>query len=532
MWATATQWGKQAYVVKFPLSYPSVQASFRLDGAAGWGGIKCMHEAASSSVGATDGAGPATTRIRPDDEPWGNEQDLSGKAVWRGVWLLPALWRDVKIELFVVILKSGDGDLSLAVSTARDANSALTRLRPGEWSEPLTLDAPGRRGRVTCSFRVKALQCETEPVTLRLFNTTLHERTGHSHPDPIWQRHLGATGPIEEQTEPSLVFHAGLDVRSQIEVFRLNAEWLRRTAAVLLRNEPWDLFMVQIHIVDWAHHLLHGKVDPRHPDYDATEAPTYEALLLECYQLADALVRTVLESVENDANVVVLGDHGQDLKHSSLHLNEWLCAAGLLKWANDGDEVDWSRTRAYGAGSYIYLNLQGREPNGIVLLSEADELTETILAGLRRLTDPESDEPIILVADRKENFRDLGGDGAGVGDVVFCCRSGYQSTNARGPVISRTVALREFTSGHDHFWPRDPRIQTAMFAAGPSFRRGYEAQSTATLTDVAPTICAVLGIPPPAHSQGVELRELFSKGTASETAPRNPIEEEISSCPQ
>ncbi len=51
LWETASRAGKRSYVVKFPVSYPSSTASFRLDGAAGWAGLKCLHELASPAVG-------------------------------------------------------------------------------------------------------------------------------------------------------------------------------------------------------------------------------------------------------------------------------------------------------------------------------------------------------------------------------------------------------------------------------------------------------------------------------------------------
>jgi predicted AlkP superfamily phosphohydrolase/phosphomutase len=510
IWSTATQFGKRAYVVKFPLSYPSSEASFRLDGAAGWGGIRCLHEAASSSVGATPDADAGSTRIEPDGETWTNEESLGLKVVWRGVWSLPSLWGAGNLEFYLVAMES-DNCLAVGISALRDASQMLTVVKVGDWSSPLTISAPCRRRQADCSFRIKLLECALDPARIRILNTTIHEKSGHSSPGEIWDRHAEKVGPIEEQSEPSLVFHAGLDLKSQIEIMRLNADWITHCSSSLLRNEEWDLFMVQVHFVDWAHHLLQGKLDPRHPDCCLEQSAEYRAMLLQCYRMADGLVGEVIESVGDQADVVVLGDHGQDLRHSSLCCNEWLCQAGLLTWKDSGASVDWTRTQAYAAGNYIYLNLKGREPHGIVEPYEAEALIEAILRGLRDLVDPGAGENVIFAADRKSRFHEMGGDGEGVGDIVFCCASGYQSTNGRGPILERTVALREFTSGHDHFWPCDERIQTALFAAGPSFRRQYAAKQVARLIDVAPTLCAALGIPAPANSQGQVLHDLLDE---------------------
>jgi len=326
----------------------------------------------------------------------------------------------------------------------------------------------------------------------------------------LWRKYLAECGPIEEQTEPSLVFHAGLDLETQFEVFRLNADWLRRISKAILSSEEWDLFLVQIHIVDWAHHLLHGSIDPRHPGYDPATASYCRRLLLESYQLADSLVGEVEKVLSSNADLVVLGDHGQDLQHSTFRINEWLAAEGFLTWSGSASEVDWESTRAYATGNYIYLNIEGREPTGCVAPSQRESLRDAIVDRLLKLVDPATGSRVVLIAGDKREFELLGANGEGVGDVVFCLCSGYQATNGRGAVFSATVPLAEFTSGHDHFWPLDPRIHTRMFAAGPRFRTNYAHQRAAHVCDVAPTLCAALGIRPPRHAEGRALTELFA----------------------
>ncbi len=125
--------------------------------------------------------------------------------------------------LYVSVQRTADGATTVTVASAPDWGYTLARLRPGEWSEPLTVHAVGRRGEGDFSFRVKVLECAGEPLHLRLHNTVLHERTGHSEPPEIWERHLETVGPIEEQTDPFLFFRGGIDLETQLEVFRLNA---------------------------------------------------------------------------------------------------------------------------------------------------------------------------------------------------------------------------------------------------------------------------------------------------------------------
>lgn len=52
--------------------------------------------------------------------------------------------------------------------------------------------------------------------------------------------------------------------------------------------------------------------------------------------------------------------------------------------------IDWSRTRVWGSGGYygrIFLNVTGREPQGIVTMSEYEQLRSELIAKLQALPD-------------------------------------------------------------------------------------------------------------------------------------------------
>src|SRR5262249_46809412 len=94
---------------------------------------------------------------------------------------------------------------------------------------------------------------------------------------------------------------------------------------------------------------------------------------------------------------MVLSDHGMGSFKRGVHINGWLERNGFLSLkerAEDGGEyfrdVDWSRTRAYAVGfGSIYLNLRGRERDGIVVESDAAAVKSAIAEGLRALVDAE-----------------------------------------------------------------------------------------------------------------------------------------------
>lgn len=518
IWATAARQDKRSIVVKFPVSYPSDTASFRLDGAAGWAGLKCLHEVSSADAAELEQGGREGALL-PSPVAWLGDHEGHGAILWRGRWVLDNLWGRAPLTLFASVVAPLGQAPRVVFAQQPDWSRTLATLNGGEWSEALILEAEGRRGPTAAAFRIKVLEVGGQPLRLRLFHTTVHELRGHSHPAATWDRLLGRVGPIEEQTDPFVLFRGGIDLDTQSELFSLNAAWLGRASRALLDSEPWDLFMVQLHFTDWAHHMLQGGLDPRHADFDPTRAAQCEARLESAYQLADRVVGEVASALTPNDNLIVLGDHGQDLHHTTFHVNEWLARQRLLCWEDGSDEVDWRRTQAFAAGNFVYLNLEGREPTGIVPAARADELVSKITDGLLGAHDHEARARPILIAGPKEHFEPFGADGPGAGDVIFVCRSGYQARNSRGPLFSRTRLLTEFTSGHDHFWPFDPQIETLLFAGGPGIRRGAKLSRTASLADVAPTLCSLLRIAPPPAAEGHALTELFAAEPPADLEP-------------
>lgn len=513
LWETATLWGKRAFVVKFPLSYPSSGATLRIDGAAGWGGILCLHQACASGVAETDLPGASRFVASP------SAPAMSDEALWSGALEIDTLWGGPPLAIACEV---GE-DLSLRLWPSTDGAEGV-RLVAGQWSPMLEVRAHGRTGEESCAVRFKllALDHQGSNVQVRLFHGPVHALDGHSHPAGVAEAHLVRAGPVEEETEPSLLLNGLIDFDTHLERCRFNSDWLQRLSASILEHEEWDLLMVHIHIVDWAHHLLEGEVDPRHPLHRPEQQAVAVDRLRSHYRAADDLVGAVATRLSAGDNIVVLGDHGQDLTHTTVRLNEAFAREGWLRWAGDGDQVAWSGTKVYAAGNYVYLNLRAREPEGIVGTDEAEALAARLCVFLRGLRDPRSGEWPVLIAAPKSRFAQLGGDGEGTGDIIFCLKSGYQARNDRGPVFALTEPGREFTSGHDHFDPRDSRIESRLYAAGDAFMPGSRT-TRRSVVDVNPTLCAALGIEPTAECEGRPIVEILTPQVRSDwTAPESP----------
>jgi len=490
LWTSAVLEGRRALVVKFPLAYPSPTPTLRIDGASGWGGLKCLHELVSTAVWSRNPVdGELTIYEGPGDSGTG----------WRGRVELPCLWQDEVVPVAVHLRGN-----TVTLSTADEP--VLATVTAGRWSAPVVLDAPGRRGRARGAFRIKVLDASEIDHRLRIFSTPLHEIRGHSHPEHLWSRLEELVGPIEEQTEPSLFFAGLIDLDTQLELFALHVDWLTRATTAAVEMIDPHLTMVHVHILDWAHHMLQGAVDPDHPDYHADTAPVYDAALRRCYSLVDGLIGKVTAVMGGGASIAILGDHGQDLHHTTVHLNEHFAALGWLHWNIDDSRPDLGRTRVLAMGNYVYINAADGRPQGIVPTADIAALRAAVITEIRGLRDHRNGQAVVASVGPKGDYREFGGDGRGVGDIVFCLRRGYQAANGRGPLFEPTRALKQFTSGHDHFLPTEKALLTRMYVSGSGFRSGRHVTECRPLVDVAPTLAAILNItsPPSCSGQAID----------------------------
>lgn len=161
----------------------------------------------------------------------------------------------------------------------------------------------------------------------------------------------------------------------------------------LMKEKAWD-FIMSVEIgVDRLHHGFWKYHDATHPKHEPGN-PLVNSIH-DYYIWLDRQIGGVLELIDDDTTVMVMSDHGAKKMDGGITINEWLINEGYLVLEEKPQgvvplekvKVDWSKTRAWGSGGYygrIFLNVQGREPQGVIPPSEyekvRDELIERICA--------------------------------------------------------------------------------------------------------------------------------------------------------
>lgn len=289
--------------------------------------------------------------------------------------------------------------------------------------------------------------------------------------------------------------------RLRASLFEMTAQHFD-VARHLAATKPWDFFMVMEVGLDRLHHAFWKFIDPAHPKYEPGNP--YAEVADQYYRLLDDRIGELLE-VAPDAAVLVVSDHGARAMQGAFCINEWLIERGWLVLERPPDGVvgperapiDWSRTRAWGWGGYyarIFLNVEGREEQGIVPPGDYDALRTELAAELATITDPEG-RPIPVQVHRPEDlYVRCVGDRPDL--MVYLDDLRWRSA---GTIGHGTLHLFENDIGPDDCVHSMDGI---FVLSDPAIDHGGAVVDGLSLLDVAPTVLSLMGVPVPDDMEG------------------------------
>jgi len=323
----------------------------------------------------------------------------------------------------------------------------------------------------------------------------------------------------------------------------------------LFKLEDWDLFIAIFQGIDVLQHELWHCWDPNHFRHDPSQEKYLEAIP-ECYQKMDAVLKRILEDwINPERTLIVMSDHGAGRLQKLLYINNYLMEKGFLKLkkgirtsiknilfrsglvpmtfyhlllrmglgrlkrkARFGqaqsllksfflsfEDVDWSQSVAYSIGStagQIYLNLKGREPQGIVEPNhEFDRIREEIIQELKELVDEETGEKVVEEIFRKEEIYH-GPHLKEAPDIIFFPK-GFEIA---------AFGEYEFASNRilDYSWgvSGSHRMEGLLMMKGKRIQQGVTLEGS-QIIDLAPSILYLLNLPIPNSMDGKVLQKAF-----------------------
>jgi predicted AlkP superfamily phosphohydrolase/phosphomutase len=347
---------------------------------------------------------------------------------------------------------------------------------------------------------------------------------------------------------PDVQYKPGNEIEYIDDIFsliRAHGEW----ALKLMTHETWQVLMVHFIAMDLMKHALWRFMDHKHPRYIPSP---YENAIRDGYALVDAYIGRLLNQLPGEAVTIVMSDHGFGPLKNMVNLNVFLMQKGLMKLKSDVwtqlkaaafhygltpssayrliervglqnmvarvakstrnnvigkflsfDSVDWTRTVAYSMGhvGQIYLNVAGREPQGIVKADNYYQTRQEVMAALQELCDEYGHPILTRVIPGEESYN---GPYARQGPDLHLVLDNYNMIACplfatEGRVI--THQIRGDSGCH--------RREGIFIAQGQNIRQNVLLPE-ANIYDLAPTILHMMGLPVPQVMDGRVLTEIFA----------------------
>ena len=468
-WEMLTEHGVPVAVIRMPANYPP----------AARGGEQL------AGMGTPDLEGTFGTFTWYSDDPLEVARETPGGRV------VPVRMKDGRVILPVEgppnTLRRDGARVRLDLAADVDASSGAARfaiegqqfvLKQGEWSDWIRVRFPLIRGvaSVAGMFRLYAKQLAGG---IRIYRTPLNVDPADaalpiSMPAGYSREMAGRIGPFYTQgiEEDTAALRQGV---LTLDEYRAQSRMVQQEHAAMLRDALAQfhegLLFFYFSEIDQDSHMFWG----RHEDE-----------LLATYRAVDDAIGLVKPHLGN-ADVMLLSDHGFAAFDHAFHLNAWLAREGFLATGQDG-KIDWKRTRAYAMGlNALYINLAGRERDGIVHEGAEREALTTEL--MRRL---EAEKPAIdsvtLLPKNRNRFAP---------DMIVGYAAGYRASwdTALGDVGTQVM------TDNDDAWIGDHCMAAAAVPGVVASNRKFSIPNPG-LKDLTVTILHAFGIAPDAAMKG------------------------------
>jgi len=335
----------------------------------------------------------------------------------------------------------------------------------------------------------------------------------------------------------------------------------------LLEKHPVDVFMVVFNATDQVQHHFWHYMDSTHHYFDEKAAKAFGTAVFRIYQCIDDILGILLRTFPEETNIVLMSDHGfGPTSPRFFYVNRYLEKIGILSVKSTEKSIsgtfstlmgrvdsflrsnltpdlkrkiaklfpraraklesylffsmlDWSKTKAYAieispTSPTIWVNLEGRNHEGIVKQKEYNDVVEFIRQSLYALKDPLDGSQIVSKVYRKEEIYH-GKERDKAPDLILSWWDGKGFTVKQSyPRFSdKDNSIVEYHSGvmrGGKDWSGTHTLNGMFLFYGKHIERGKRIEG-ANIFDLAPTILYLLKEAVPDDMDGVVLTEIFEK---------------------
>ncbi len=408
-----------------------------------------------------------------------------------------------------LILKDEQGKYSkVAIYKSKKESEPLVVLIPGEMTRAIPDVISIGEEKCNAARTFKLVEIAEDGSGLRIWTSMAMDMDSDAmfHPHSLQKKVMENAGYI---CPPSVQGGDKADFVRECNVpaWRNYVRWQARALNSVINEEKCEIVFSHIHNVDAQGHMFWKFMKARE-GFD-TDPIEYQGFIEQIYKDTDEYLGEFLHFLDEGWTIFITSDHGLlctqefppmlgDAFGTNVRVMQELGYTTLKTDANGQDiyEIDWKKTTAVAPrGNHIYINLKGRDPQGIVDPAEKYELERKIIDDLYNYRDPKTGRRIVAMAIRNKEARIIGMGGPNCGDIQYWLEEGHNRLH--GDSLST------------YYGYADTSVSPIFIAAGPGLKKSFQTDRVIRQIDFAPTVATVGGVRMPAQCEGGVMHQIL-----------------------
>ena len=285
------------------------------------------------------------------------------------------------------------------------------------------------------------------------------------------------------------------------------ADWNADSINYLIKEKGFEVVFSHFHSIDLQGHMV---VQFMKNGNQYLSAEFYQEFMRQTYVQADEYIGKFLHLLDEGWTILLVSDHGQACPEYEAYqpflMDGAVIATHMVSWGytvlkkdengNDLREVDMSKSVAVMDNTcFIYINLKGRDPEGIVDPADKFELEERIMSDMYSLRHPISNKRVVSLAVRNRDAAIWGEGGPEAGDIIYKLAEGYNQDHADS--LSTTNGFG------------DTSVASIFVAAGQGVKKDFRTERIVKHQDVVPTAAVLMGLRTTAQCDGAPVYQVL-----------------------
>lgn len=424
------------------------------------------------------------------------------------------------VTWYILVRDLGKGYDTVTLSPTKDFKDAFFTIKTGEWAPACDADGLLADGSVK-KIRIKPKLLSMDEDSAESFRLLIPHAINTD--GDLWcfpkERAAMLNKGDNISTNNTCMFGLSMnwiDLDTWMEFIGIHYDWLGDTAEALLGTGDWDIFYSHAHPTDYIYHVLMTDLDPTTCSSQKAHDKAWDCHRI-LYKHADRYLGRLLKLFDDDTLITLISDHGATPDGPFISPITILTEAGLTTmqevempaWAAEYPEnirsaftnlvqkIDAKNSRALPERCcYVYVNLKGRDPEGIVEPEDYEKVQREIIHALLDYVEPKTGERPVCLAVTKREAALLGLWGEQCGDVVY-------------------AVWPEFSAQHGNILPTaaygigDLRTLCVFYGPKLGIKQGFSMERRCNLVDLVPTYCYLTGWPVPKDVEGSVIYQIL-----------------------